>query len=75
LETETAGEAEKESYYFAISGIKGDIPDLRDYLSFILGAWESRKSLEKKKKKFDNGSSDFLLFFYELSHNFYCAFF
>ena len=75
LETETAGEAEKEGFQEAISGIKEDIPDLRGYHSFILGAWETRNNLEKKKKKFYNGSSDFILFFYELFHNFYCAFF
>ena len=52
METETAGEAEKKSYYFAISGIKADIPDLRIIFSFILGAWERRKNLEKKRRSF-----------------------
>ena len=49
LETETAGEAEKESFYFAISGIKGDIPDLRTtFHSFLVfgsqgRAWRRRR--------------------------------
>jgi hypothetical protein len=52
LETETAGEAEKEGFQYAISGIKEHNSRSENHLSCILGAWETRKNWEKKKKAF-----------------------